>query len=128
MCCEFWKDTAAMMSESAVITGGRHGVVVVLERQSLKRHVLQIRRHQNLRELRNNHRIGVRILAGIGQVGERPRRSRAVQKPLPRLRELVLNILDQIAMVGNETVRGGMVRFGGGSRSDKQCGSWCRHN
>ena len=93
---------------------GGHRVVVVLEGQSLKRHVLQIRRHQNLGELRNDHRIGVRILARIGQISEGPRSRRAIQEPLPRLREFVLNVLDQIAMVGDEAVRGRMVRFSRG--------------
>ena len=54
------------------MAGGRHGVVVVLEGQSLKGHILQIRRYQQLRELRNDHSVGIRVLAGVGQVGQRP--------------------------------------------------------
>ena len=66
---------AAMMSEVAVVSRGGHRIVVVLECQSLKRHILEIRRDQNLGELRNDHRIGVRILTRIGQIRQCPRTS-----------------------------------------------------
>ena len=75
------------------MSGERRGVVVVLEGQSLKRDILQIRRRQKLRELGNDDRVVVRILAAIRQVSERPRRRGAVQKPLSRYRQRILHVL-----------------------------------
>ena len=55
-----------------------------------------------MRELRNDDGVVVRIFAVVGQVGESPRGGGMVEKPLPRLCELVLNILQQISIAGDE--------------------------
>ena len=58
-----------------------------------------------MRELGNDHGIGVWILTSVRQIREGPRSGGAIQEPLSRLGELVLNVLHQITVAGDETER-----------------------
>src|SRR5579883_2139143 len=78
----------------------------MLERQAAKSDVLEPGGDQNLRQLRNDHGVGVRILAGIGEVGECPRRRAAIQEPLPWYGECVLHVFDQVAVACDEALLG----------------------
>lgn len=104
-------DGSRALTVVGVEADGRHGEIAVLDGQSPKSYVLQIRCYQYLLELGHDHTVVVGVLAGAGEISERPGRGRPVQEPLARLRELVLNVFDDVAMLGNEADRVGDTRI-----------------